>query len=66
MKIAIHVHDMGAAINMGTPVTCKTSVVEIPDDKLPKNAKEFLAEIERNKNGGMQYLHLSFSLFTED
>jgi len=65
MKIAIHVHDMGAAVNLGTPVTTETAVVEIPDEKLPKIAKQYLAQIERNKKGGMNYLSITFSLFTE-
>jgi len=66
VKIAIHIHDMGACVNLGTPVTTETSVVEIPDESLPKIAKQYIAEIERNKNGGINYLSITFSLLRED
>jgi hypothetical protein len=57
---------MGACVNLGTPVTTETSVVEIPDESLPKIAKQYIAEIERNKNGGINYLSITFSLLRED
>jgi len=62
MKIVFTVHDGGMAAYVGGSVESVSSIIEIDDDQLPANVKQYL---DITRRGGIHYLALSLS-FIDD
>lgn len=67
MKLAIHIHDFGAAVHIGVPTETMTAIMDIPNDQLPQIVRNYLVkELERKKIGDVNYVSISFSRVEEE
>lgn len=73
MKIVATVTDAAGVVHGGASVEARSSIIEIPDDKLPDNVKEYLKNREWAAEGKrlrapadrFPYEYLTFSILDE-